>query len=479
MKRLSRQRIEPLIELCAPLKAVVSKARSRGGNEVSLKVTRTGGVLALASAQSAAALRSLPARVVLCDEVDAYLKDLGEGNPFDLASARATTFGSLRRIAAVSTPTEAGLSLIDQLFQETDQRRWFVPCPLCRAAAPLTWDNLRWEPGEPSTARYRCSTCGGEWDESKKRAAVAAGEWRATKNDNVGSRFNLHQASGNFPTTRVRGYHFNALISPWVHWSELVTQFEAAADSIERKKTFTNLVLAEPWADAASEMPGAAALAGRCEPYAAEVPAGAALITAGVDLQHDRCEVEIVGWGRGFESWSLGYHTLYGDPSGPQLWAALDELLSKELRHESGMPLRISACCIDAGYLPDEVLGYTKTRFGQRIYGVKSLSSGWSKPIWPRKALYNRKQLPLFLISADEGKMWIHNRLRIDTPGPGYMHFPLGRALDYFQMLTAEKLITRHKNGRPIREWINAKRERNEALGLPRVKSVAALPFAC
>ena len=274
--------------------------------------------------------------------------------------------------------------------------------------------------------------------------------------------------------SRVRGYHFNALISPWVRWSELVAQFEAAADSIERKKTFTNLVLAEVWQDAASEMPGAAVLAGRCEPYAAEVPAGAALIVAGVDLQHDRAEVEIVGFGRGFESWSLAYHTIYGDPTQPGLWLALDELLSKELRHESGMPLRISACCIDAGYLPDEVLAYTKTRFGQRIYGVKSLSVGWSKPIWPRKALYNRKQLPLFLISADEAKMWVHNRLRIEDAGPGYCHFPLGRALDYFHMLTAEKLITRHKNGRPIREWINAKRERNEALDC-RVYSVAAL----
>ncbi len=478
VKRLSRQRIETMIELCAPLRAVVAKARSKGGNEMNLKTTRTGGVLAIASAQSAAALRSLPARVVLCDEVDAYLKDLGEGNPFDLASARATTFGTLRRIAAVSTPTEAGLSLIAELFAETDQRRWFVPCPLCKAAAPLTWDNLRWEPGEPSTARYRCSTCGGEWDESKKAAAVAAGEWRATKNSLPrNSSEGYHVPENTDPLhgdSRIRGYHFNALISPWVRWSELVTQFEAAADSIERKKTFTNLVLAEVWQDAQSEMPGAAALASRCEPYAAEAPAGVALVTAGVDLQHDRAEVELVGWGRGFESWSLAYHTVYGDPTQPQLWALLDELLAKELRHESGMPLRISAACVDAGFLPDEVLAFTKERFSRRIYAVKSLSVGWSKPIWPRKAIYNRKALPLFLISADEAKTWVHNRLKIADAGPGFCHFPIGRPVDYFSMLTVEKLVTRTRNGRPYREWLNPKRERNEALDC-RCYAVAAL----
>ncbi len=249
VKRLSRQRIETMIELCLPLKAVVAKARSKGGNEMNLKTTRTGGVLAIASAQSAAALRSLPARVVLCDETDAYLKDLGEGNPFDLASARATTFGSLRRIAAVSTPTEAGLSLIAELFQETDQRRWFVPCPFCRAAAPLTWDNLRWEPGEPETARYRCSTCGGEVGRIEETRGGGGGrEWRQRRNQVRSKKREKREPDGIRVVSRVRGYHFNALISPWVHWAELVQQnFEAAADGIERKKTFTNLVLAEVW----------------------------------------------------------------------------------------------------------------------------------------------------------------------------------------------------------------------------------------
>jgi phage terminase large subunit GpA-like protein len=457
-KRLSRQRVEPMIELCAPLKGLIATRRSQGGNEAFLKVSRTGGTLVIASARSAAGLRSLPARVVLCDEVDSYLTDLGEGSPFDLAAARATTFGSQKRVAAISTPTYAGQSLIERLYNESDQRKWFVPCPSCGFEQTLEWENLRWEPGEPEIVRYRCAQCNGEIPESQKAAMVAAGRWKPT---------------GVTRCDSTRGYAFNALVSPWLRWSELVRQFEAAVTP-EAKKSFTNLVLALPWQDEAEEVPEAAALSLRAEPFAAEVPASAALLTAGADLQHDRIEVEVVGWGKGFESWSVAYVTLYGDPVQPELWQQLDELLMREFRHESGMPLRISAACIDSGYLPDEVLRFTRERFGRRVYAIKSLSSAFGKPVWPRKAVYNRKAMPLFLISADEAKRWFFQRLKIAAPGAGYCHFPMGRPMDFFRMLVAERLITRRHHGREHREWSNIKRERNEGLDA-RCYNVAAL----
>jgi phage terminase large subunit GpA-like protein len=384
-KRLSRQRVESLIELCGVLRPLVAKQRAPGGNEVFLKITRTGGLLAIASAQSPSALRSLPARVVLCDEVDSYLADIGEGNPFDLAAARATTFGSLRKVAAISTPTEAGISLIERLFLETDQRRWHVPCPFCGFPQVLEWGNVRWEPGEAATARYQCCACNREIEPGQKAAMVAAGTWKPLS----------------VCPPHVRGYHVNALVSPWVRWSELVAEYEAAQDSPERKKTFANLVLAEPWREQQEAPPEAAELAARCEAYPAEAPGPVALLTCGMDLQHDRAELEIVGWGPGYESWSLAYITIYGDPAEPHLWQEVDRVHSREFKHQSGMPLRIACACLDAGYLSDEVLAFTKDKFGRRIYGVTGLNGGWSKPIWPRKAMYNRKALPLFLISVD------------------------------------------------------------------------------
>jgi phage terminase large subunit GpA-like protein len=311
-KRLSRQRVEPMIELCAPLKALIAKQRSKGGNEAFLKTSRTGGTLVIASARSAAGLRSLPARVVLCDEVDSYLTDLGEGNPFDLAAARATTFGTLKRIAAISTPTYAGQSLIERLYNESDQRKWFVPCPYCGFAQTLEWENLRWEPGQPETVRYRCISCTREISESHKAAMLPMGNWKPAVI---------------FTAKTTRGYHFNALISPWLRWSDLVRQYETAVTP-EQKKSFTNLVLALPWQETVQPVPEAESLMARAEPYLEGVaPEGGCFLTAGVDVQADRVECEIVAWGRNYESWSVAYHAIHGDITQPDVWNRLDELL--------------------------------------------------------------------------------------------------------------------------------------------------------
>ena len=456
VKRLSRQRIEPMIELCAPLRALVAKARSKGGNEVALKTTRNGGVLAIASAQSAAALRSLPARVVLCDETDAYLADIGEGSPYDLAAARATTFGSLRKIAAISTPTEAGLSLIEKLFGETDQRRWFAPCPLCGFEQILAWENLRWEPKEPETARYRCAACNREWAETRKRDVIAAGRWKATAKGKT--------------SARVRGYHFSALISPWQRWAELVAQYESATTP-ERKKTFTNLVLGEPWQGEQQTPLDADLLMQRREIYAAEVPMGACLLTCGVDTQDNRLEVEIVAWGRDEECWSISYHVLFGDPAQNDVWTELDQLLTREYRHESGFKLTISAACIDSGgHHSASVYEFCRQRFARKVWACKG-ASGFTRPIFPRRPSKGFNKAPLMMIGVDAGKEKVYSRLRVDSVGAAFNHFPLSYTREYFEQLTSERLTVRYSAGRPERVWIKPRDVRNECARCARAQS--------
>jgi phage terminase large subunit GpA-like protein len=206
---------------------------------------------------------------------------LGEGNPFDLAAARATTFGTLKRIAAISTPTYAGQSLIERLYGDSDQRKWFVPCPYCGFAQMLDWESLRWEPGQLETVRYRCVSCNREIPKSHKVPMVTMGTWKPT--------------APNYTNCVIsRGYHFNALISPWLRWSELVRQYEAAITP-EAKKSFTNLVLALPWQEQVQPVPEADTLMARAEPYLeGTVPEGGCFLTAGVDVQADRVECEIV-----------------------------------------------------------------------------------------------------------------------------------------------------------------------------------------
>jgi phage terminase large subunit GpA-like protein len=215
------------------------------------------------------------------------------------------------------------------------------------------------------------------------------------------------------------------------------------------------------WEETHETPTDAHALWNRCEPFEAEAPEGVALITAGVDVQADRLEMEIVGWGRDEESWSIAYHVIPGDVTRNEVWEHLEGLLLSEYLHASGLPMRIVAACIDCGFKDATVLRFTRERYARRVYAVKGRAG--ESPIWPRKP--SRKNLtPFFMVGVDAGKTAIYDRLKIGKPGPGYCHFPMGRDLEYFEQLTAEKKFTRYHNGFPKQEWRKPANARNEAL---------------
>jgi phage terminase large subunit GpA-like protein len=457
VEAFSKDRIAPLLRDTPVLRGKVADPKSRDAGSTIYHRRFTGGHLTLVGSNSPSGLASRPVRYLLLDEVDRYEESAGaEGDPVSLALARTRTFWN-RKVILTSSPTLAGGSRIGAAWAESDQREFELPCPYCSYYQQLRWERLEWPEGDPQGARYRCEGCSRLIEHHLKKDMVEHGRWQAKAR-----------------SAEIAGFRLSEMISPWRSWGDLAADWIQTVGQPERRRAFVNTSLAEWWTEEAQQMPAAEALAARCEVYGAEVPGPVALLTCGVDLQHDRCEAEIVGWGRGFESWSISYNVFYGDPTAPHLWQQLDAFLNHEFKHESGMPLRIASTCIDAGYLTDEVLGFTRDKFARKIYGVKGLNSGFSRPIWPRKPIYNRKQLPVFLISSDEAKRWFHQRLRIAEPGAGYCHFSVGQPLDYFRGLLSETLLTRYRGGRPHLEWANLKRERNEPLDT-RVYGIAGL----
>jgi phage terminase large subunit GpA-like protein len=369
-----------------------------------------------------------------------------------IALSEKLSYGTAKRVLLISTPTEKGLSRIERLYEATDKRRYNVPCARCAMPIVLEFEQLDFEDG---VAVYRCPMCGGAIAERDKLAMLEAGTWRATAKCD--------------PETR--GYHLSQLYSPWTSWRDLLKRAEAARGIPEKERVFYNCGLGLTWLPPALEVPEAEVLMKRAEPYAeGTVPTGGCFLTAGVDVQADRLEVEIVAWGRNFESWSVHYLVLYGDIAEPAVWSRLDELLSRSWRHASGMPMQLQAACIDAGFAPAEVTAFTRHRHGQRIYATKGLSNGWGKPIWPRRASWDKNKHAVYLVSSDEAKAWAANRMRIDTPGPGYMHSPLSRERGWYEQLTAERLV--FQKGQ--RRWLNPERQRNEAFDC-RALAVCAL----
>jgi len=435
------------------LRDKVKDSKAKDANNTTLHKVFPGGALSLVGANSPSSLASRPIRVVLCDEVDRYPPSAGEeGDPISLAKRRAATFWN-RKIILVSTPTNKNASRIEAAYEESDQRKFMVPCHDCGHLQELTWSYVKWEHDNPHTAFYSCCECGSIWGDAERHKAVSKGEWVANKSFNG-----------------VAGFHLNALYSPWSVLSDAVEEFLAARKDPMRLKTFVNTFFGETWEDQGEGVDDYA-ISKRKEDYDG-VPDDVVVLTCGVDVQDDRLEVEIVGWGAGEESWQIEYHVLYGDPSSPALWAKLDDIILATYEHPSGEPMLIRATCIDSGgHHTRAVYNYAKTRAGHRVFAIKGVG-GEGKPIVGRPSRNNIGKIPLYPIGVDTAKELHYARLRIDEPGGGYCHFQSKRDDEYFRQLTAEKQVVRYHKGYPTRAWIKT-RTRNEALDV-RVYAIAA-----
>ena len=475
-KRNSKQRIDPLIENSEALSRLVKPARSRDSGNTVLSKEFPGGVLVMTGANSAVGLRSMPARYLFMDEVDGYAHDVeGEGDPIVLAERRSATFRERRKVFLVSTPTLKGLSRIAREFDRSDQRYFHVPCPHCGHEQPLRFSQLRWAEGNPSDVTYECESCEKPIAEHHKTEMLAKGRWiAASKGDGT------------------VGYHLSSLYSPvgWFGWSDAAAMFEQAGEHPELMKSFVNTVLGEPFEEE-HEAPEWQRLYERREDYAQGlVPMGGLFLTAGVDVQKDRLECEVVAWGRHKESWSVDYIVIDGDTARRDTWARLSaEVLERDWPHASGHSLPIRVMAVDSGYATQDVYAFVR-RHPQAVWGGSGARASAPRTVAAVKGRDRDTALILSVSKADTGgkrrglrvwnvsgpvaKMELYRWLKLDWPTdkdleegmghpPGSCHFPQ-YGEDYFKQLTAEKRIIRVHRGYPRAVWEKDPTRNNEAL---------------
>ncbi len=300
----SKERIAPMFRDFLGLKGKLEEGKDGRGNEKKTSATilmkhYPGGYLALVGANSPAGLASRPIRILLADEVDRYPESAGkEGDPLKLAVQRTQNFNN-RKIIFVSTPTIKGSSKIYNEFEGGDQREFKVQCPHCGCFIKLSWSMVKWESDDSDnlveeSVGIFCSECGSKIRGPRKLNPdiLATGRWEVAN-----------------PKGRYRSYHINALYSPWVNLFDLVCEWV----DINRKKDrnglmeFINLKLGEPWEQYGGDADLWEYLLKRREYYPAGgiLPDGVLLLTAGVDVQHDRLECSVYGWGTGRECWGI------------------------------------------------------------------------------------------------------------------------------------------------------------------------------
>lgn len=469
----SKDFLAPMIRDTPVLSGLVDTKSRYSGNTI-LKKNFPGGHVTIIGANSPASLASRPIKVLLCDEVDRYQASAGtEGDPLLLAQKRQTTFWD-KKTVIVSTPTIKGKSRIEEEYLESTQEEWNVPCPECGTLQPLVWGNVIFDKENLDKGIfYKCEHCG---------CVNGEQEWK--------ERERYGQFVPANPSAATRGFHLNTLASTFCGWREIVEKFLQAKKRLnqgdpEEMQVWVNTELGETWEEPGEQIEGADLLARR-EVYSATVPDGVLVLTAGVDVQDDRFEVEVVGWGVGKESWGIRYQKIYGDLLKEQIWEDLDKFLAASWHKADGTALNIIATCIDSGgHFNNQVYRFAKERTMRRIWAIKG-QGGQGVPYTRNPTYNNRVKTPLFMIGVDAGKALIYQRLKHEPPercGPNYCHFPLNEEAGYdeayFKGLTSEKAVTRFRKGRSVTVWEikDSLHKRNEPLDL-RNYATAALELA-
>lgn len=455
----SKDFLAPMLRDTPVLQNLVDTKSRYAGNTI-LKKNFPGGYVTIIGANSPASLASRPIKVLLADEVDRYPASAGtEGDPLLLGQKRQTTFWDKKTII-VSTPVLKSSSRIATEYEKGSKEEWNVPCPKCGHFQPLLWEGVVFDKDDLSKpVMYRCERCGElsgeyEWKQAGQRGHFVA------ENDN----------------TEVRSFHLNTLASNFCGWKEIVEKFLVANElskigDHEKLKTWVNTELGMPWEEPGTTLDDTE-LVNRREIYEAEVPDDVLMLTAGVDTQDDRFEVEVVGWGVGKESWGIRRQKIFGDMLGERVWEDLDNFLLKTFQKKDGTALPISAVCMDSGgHHTNAVYRFTKERWERRVWAIKG-KGGQDVPYVRNPSTNNRAKTPLFIIGVDAGKTLIYQRLKHETVGPNYCHFPLneeaGYDEEYFKGLTSEQMVVRFRKGRSVIAWElkDEKYKRNEPLDL-------------
>lgn len=434
----SKDRLAPMIRDTGPLTARIADPKARDSGNTLLHKKFSGGHLTVAGANSPAGLASRPIRIVLFDEVDRYPASAGtEGDPISLGKKRTATFWS-RKVMAGSTPTIKGSSRIEAGFESGDQRFYNVPCPHCGEFQRLVWAQVRWPEGHPEDARYVCVHCGVELTEQDKPAMLAQGEWVASQ-----------------PFKGIASFHISELYSPWSSWAEMAVAFVQAKRFPETLQTWINTALGETFEERGDGIE-AGGLLGRREQYDAQtIPAGVRLLTAGVDVQDDRLEVSVWGWGEDEEAWLIEHTVLPGDPGGKGLWADLDACIARARQSETGRRFLIEAASVDSGgHFTQQVYQYCATRRAKRIWAIKG-AGGFGRMIWPKTAgRAGKTSAKVHIVGVDTAKDVLFGRIkRVIEPGPGYLHFPVSAEDSYFEQLSSEVMVYRIVQGRRTRAY--------------------------
>ncbi len=479
--------VEPMLGDVKVMHGIFPRAGTRNKHNTTRFKKFLTGALHLRGGKAAKNYRRLTVDVVYYDELDGFDRDIeNEGSPTKLGDKRlegATFPKSIRG----TTPKLKHQSNIEDCEASADQRyRYHVPCFHCREEITIEFGGekarhgFKWVNGDPDSVRHVCRHCGAAMTQAEYKQVWEAGRWVADDGTWIDGECRFFSAAGpEQPPPRHVAFHIWAGYSPQAAWPGIVRDFLSASEVAKRGdhaelKTFVNTTLGETWevkGDGADENE----LLKRAGAYdSGTVPRGCLVLTAGVDVQDNRFEVSVWGWGEGEEQWLIDHVVLDANPADERDWDKLDGYLLSRFKQEhlgGASSLPIEAVAVDTGgHFTHQAYAFCRVRAHRRVYATHG-SSLDGKPVKFRSSVRDvnyrgvtiKAGVRLWEIGTDTAKDLIDGRLKVTQPGPGYVHFPRDVTRSYCEGLAAEvRLLVKTPSGSKYR-W-QKRRARNEPL---------------
>lgn len=486
-----RTKLQPAIDATPRLKSRVLEQvnRQERGSTAAFKKFR-GGFCQVTFAGSSKGLQMISARYTIGDEVSEWPSEAGErGDPVDQLKTRTEIFERDRKRLWTSTPALLGTCRVSAMYEASDKRQRYVPCPHCSTYQILDFDRLRWDSDSwPHHAWFECAAHGCVIEHVDKEDMMAKGEWIATAGEDeetppiVFEPEDLDKWKSRHVPGRLKGFAIWAAYSMMTSWDSIVSKWLAAKDNHEKLRVFTQQTLGQPWQDKGDAPDAEKLYAQRVLKFAKGMPPmGPVVLTGATDVQGNRLEWAVWGWSEGMTRWLIDWGVIEGDPTDPETWVRHDAVIEKAVYQVGGgQKLRPDAWAVDSGYQSQAVYNYSRARPG--VFAVDG-RDGRTHPFigapvkvdvtWAGKRV--PKGAVLWPVGTFGLKSDLYSGIRKTIAGPdengawrrGAMILPGDVSLAYAEQLTSEYLkAVEKRSGVKEYKWDKLEGRPNEALDI-------------
>lgn len=454
VKKLSKKRLQPMIDKSAALSAI----KSSDPNDTTIySITLGHGfTIDIGWASSEMSVSSESYRVVLLDEISKYKV---RGNIED-AKSRATVFPDTKKVFIWSSPgvDTDDPNTRDPLMVEAENcdvmLDFHVICPDCHQEQVMMWEQFKWAgqstidgkvDADPKAIRrtksawYECKHCGSRWNDYKRDKAILAAMkdgWKQTDAEPI-----------EFPQSVY--FHFPSWLSPFVSLSDVVADWLEAQGDEEKLRKWHNRHAAVSYRYQTQERKEDDILRLRDERPRGIVPSGGVvqclLVSADTQQKGFWYEVRAFGWGRSLDNWQIreGFADTFEE---------LQEIAETAYLDSEGKEYRPYAGIIDSGGGTGTVPNHSRTaevyefcianRFWTPVKGMsnKDASKVARKAVefWPGSAKPMKGGLHRLNINVTLVKDELSGRLHKHPTDPGAWVLHSETDMSYARQMCAE-----------------------------------------